>query len=252
MNHPERGWWIRLAALALRRPLSLVADREWQGAEHLPPTGGVIVCSNHISHFDPLTLAHFLYDNGRLPRFLAKASLFDAPLIGRVLRGAGQIPVYRDSADAVHAFSAAVDSVNSGHCIALYPEGTLTIDVDGWPMTAKSGAARIALSTGAPLIPVAQWGPEKILPSGAKVPRFFPRRTMHVVAGPPIDLSAYVGLELNAELLLAASEQIMAAITALLEKIRDELAPAVRTKRADQTRHLPNIRRPKSSKRRSA
>lgn len=231
MARREFGMWFRLAVAVLRPFMVLFTKRSWRGGEHLPPAGGVIVCSNHISHFDPLTLAHFLYESGRTPRFLAKASLFSAPVVGLVLKSSGQIPVYRDSEDAVHALSAAVAAVRRGECIALYPEGTLTLDPALWPMTGKTGAARIALMTAAPLIPVAQWGPQDVLPAGAHFPRLLPRRTIHVVAGPALDLAPYAGRTVDADVLAEVTELIMAAITALLAAARGEAGPAVRMQR---------------------
>ena len=146
-----------------------------------------------------------------------------------MLRGAKQIPVYRESADASKAFSAAVaGGPRAGECVAIYPEATLTRDPDLWPMVGKTGAARVALETGAPVIPVAQWGPQELLPPYAKRPHLFPRKTMHVWAGPPVDLDGRSRAgPMDAALLHEVTERIMAAITALLEEIRGEQAPAV-------------------------
>jgi 1-acyl-sn-glycerol-3-phosphate acyltransferase len=247
------GFWYRLAAILLRRPLLLLTKRDWHGAEHLPREGGFVVCTNHVSHFDPLAFAHFVYDNGRLPRFLGKEGVFRVPVVGTILRGAGQIPVYRESADASKAFSAAVEAVRKGECVAIYPEATLTRDPGQWPMTGKTGAARVALATGAPVIPVAQWGPQEILPPYGRMLRLFPRKTMHMLAGPPVDLSAYVDRPLDAQVLHEVTEEIMTAITALLEQIRGEKAPAERFDL--RTSELPKTgdpHRPDGSARRTA
>lgn len=252
MTAPELGLGFRLAVTVLPPFLTTFTRMSWRGGENLPQSGGVVVCSNHISHFDPLTLANFIYDNGRVPRFLAKSSLFKAPVIGPVLKSAGQIPVYRESADAAQALSAAIAAVGQGHCVALYPEGTLTHDPAMWPMSGKTGAARIALTTGAPIIPVAQWGPHKVMPPGARFPRLLPRRTMHVVAGPPVDLSAFQGREIDAVVLRDVTEAIMAAITSLLAPLRREVAPEVRHQRLKTVRAAIEIRRAKPKKRKSA
>jgi 1-acyl-sn-glycerol-3-phosphate acyltransferase len=222
------GFWFRLAVVLLRRPLLLLTKRDWGGTDNLPAQGGIVVCTNHVSYFDPLAFAHFVYDNGRVPRFLGKAALFGIPFVGTVLRGAGQIPVYRESADAGKAFSAAVDAVHRGECVAIYPEATITRDPYGWPMVGKTGAARVALATGAPVVPIAQWGPQDVLAPYGKRLRLFPRKTMHVLAGPPVDLSEFMGRQVDAELLRAVTEKIMAGITALLEQIRGDKAPQVR------------------------
>lgn len=224
----RRGFWYGLAVLLLRRPLAILADRDWHGGENIPATGGVILCPNHVSYLDPLTFAHFVHDNGRLPRFLAKESLWGVPGLSHVLDGTDQIPVYRESHNAVSAFSAAVDAVRAGKAVAIYPEATITRDPDLWPMAGKTGAARVALATGAPVIPIAQWGPQDLLAPYAKRLRVFPRRTVHVHAGPPVDLSDLDGTELNAEVLREATDRILDAIAALLEQIRGEQAPATR------------------------
>ncbi len=222
------GFWYRLAVVLLRRPLLVLTKRDWRGTEHLPQQGGYVACVNHVSHFDPLAFAHFLYDNGHLPRFLGKEAIFRVPVVGTIIRGAGQIPVYRESADATKAYTAAVDAVRRGECVAIYPEATITRDPGLWPMTGKTGAARVALVTGAPVIPVAQWGPQEVLPPYSKRLRLLPRKTMHLAAGPPVDLAEFVGRPMDAETLRLVTEKIMTAITVLLEGIRGEAAPAVR------------------------
>lgn len=249
-KRPQRiGFWYRLAVVILRPLLMLLTRRDWRGAEHLPESGGILVVTNHVSHVDPLTFAHFVFDNGRLPRFLGKEALFRVFFVGAVLRGAKQIPVYRESADASRAFSAAVQAVRDGECVGFYPEATLTRDPELWPMVGKTGAARVALETGAPVIPIAQWGPQDLLPPYAKRPRLFPRTTMQVLAGPPVDLSEFAGRRIDGPLLKAATEKIMAAITEQLEQLRGEPAPAVRFDvRSSQ---LPRTGNPKREPRRT-
>jgi len=249
VKHRRIGFWYRLAAIILRRPMMLLTRRDWSGAEHLG-SGGAVVVVNHVSYFDPLAFAHFLYDNGRLPRFLAKSALFRLFFIGSVLRGAKQIPVYRDTVDAASAYSAAVEAVNNGELVAIYPEATLTRDPDLWPMTGKTGAARVALATGAPVIPVAQWGPQDVLAPYTKSVHLFPRQTMHLKAGPPVDLSEFEGRPVDTPLLHEVTEKIMTSITQLLEEIRGEKAPVVRfdPRRAG----LPTTGNPEPDGRRSA
>jgi 1-acyl-sn-glycerol-3-phosphate acyltransferase len=191
----------------------------------MPADGGFITAVNHNSHVDPFAYAHYQYNTGRVPRFLAKSGLFRKGFVGAAMRGTGQIPVYRETTDALSAFRAAIDAVESGECVAFYPEGTLTRDPDLWPMTGKTGAARVALQTRCPVIPVAQWGANELLPPYAKKPALFPRKTHRVVAGPPVDLSSFYGREMTPELLKEATEVIMAAITRQLEEIRGEKAP---------------------------
>jgi 1-acyl-sn-glycerol-3-phosphate acyltransferase len=224
------GFWYRLAAVIAKPPLVLLFKRDWRGMENVPGEGGFITAVNHNSYLDPLSYAHFQYNTGRVPRFLAKAALFKPAFVGSILRGTGQIPVYRESTDAANAFRAAIDAINSGECVAFYPEGTLTRDPGLWPMVGKTGVARVALMTKAPVIPVAQWGANEAMPPYAeeKKIRLFPRKTLKVMAGTPVDLSEFYGQEPTADVLRDATDVIMAAISDLLADLRGEPAPGER------------------------
>ncbi|WP_344534193.1 lysophospholipid acyltransferase family protein [Streptomyces albiaxialis] len=231
MSRHKVGFWYRLAAVLLKPPLVVLFKRDWRGMEHIPAERGFITVVNHNSHLDPLSYAHYQFNTGRVPRFLAKNALFKGGIVGTVMRGTGQIPVYRESADAVGAFRAAVEAIEKGECVAFYPEGTITRDPAMWPMAGgKSGAARVALLTRAPVIPVAQWGANLAVPPYAKFKQlsFFPRKTLTVQAGPPIDLSAYYDREPTAEVLREVTDVMMDAVTAQLAGIRGEEAPAER------------------------
>ena len=123
------GSWIVIPIL------ELLTKRDWRGIENLPKRGPVIAISNHISYADPLIFAHFLFSNGRAVRFLAKASLFKVPVLGFILRTAGQVPVDREIKGS-EAMPHALAFIKAGHCVGIYPEGTLTSDKDLWPMKA--------------------------------------------------------------------------------------------------------------------
>lgn len=216
----------RNVARVIRPLLLAITKRDWRGAEHLPATGGYIAAANHMTNFDPLTFAHFLYDNGVAPKILAKSSLFTIPVVGRVLTATGQIPVHRNTVQAGQSLDAAVAALAEGECVAVFPEGTLTGDPDLWPMVGKTGVARLALTTRVPVIPVAQWGPQDVLGRYSKLPRLIPPKEVTVVAGPPVALDDLYGRPLDAATLREATGRVMAAITSLLEDIRDEKAPS--------------------------
>ena len=228
MPHPPRAnSAYRTVARVVRPFLRAVTRRDWRGAEHLPAGGGYILVVNHVTNLDPLTFAHFVYDNGLVPKVLAKESLFRVPVVGRALRATGQIPVARGTVTAGSSLAAAARALADGEVVAIFPEGTLTRDPDLWPMVGKTGAARLALTTGAPVIPVAQWGAHRVLGRYSKVLKPFPRKVVTVVAGPPVDLSDLVtgGATPDAAALREATTRIMAAITAMLEEIRGQKAP---------------------------
>jgi 1-acyl-sn-glycerol-3-phosphate acyltransferase len=220
------GWGYRLTLIVCIPILSAIMRRDWRGAENLPRTGGVVAVSVHASNLDPLTFGHFIHGNGRVMRFLAKASLFKVPGFGALLRSAKQIPVHRGGGDAALAFASAVEAVRAGQLVAVFPEGTLTRDPDMWPMRGKTGAARIALTTGAPVVPIGQWGAHEVLPRYSKRLHLFPRKTVHVVAGPPVDLDDLRGRELDAEVLQEATDRIMRALVGIVADLRGETPPA--------------------------
>jgi len=214
---------------ALARPvLNVFLGRQWSGQEHLPKDRGFIVCPNHNTEIDPLVVGHYLYNSGHLPHFLAKASLFDIPVVGPILRASRQIPVERSSAGSKRSLLTAREVMDEGGAVVVYPEGTLTRDPELWPMRGRTGAARLALQTGAPVVPVAQWGANGLFPRYAKRIHPFPRKTAKVVAGPPVDLSEFQGQPITKTVLDAATAKIMASLTALLAELRGEAAPAER------------------------
>ncbi|MET7283013.1 lysophospholipid acyltransferase family protein [Kribbella sp. NPDC005582] len=224
---PRRGFWFGVI-VALVKPFMLIFTKPvFSGRENMPRHGGVVFVPNHISHFDPFVLGFFIWECRRIPRLLGKASLFKLPIAGRIITSAGQIPVHRDSTQAADAFRDAVAAVERGECVGVYPEGTITRDPDLWPMTGKTGAARIALMTGAPVIPIANWGAQEILRSYTGKMRFrlLPRKTVMARAGKPVDLSAFEGKPITNQLLHEATEVIMRALADTLGELRGETPP---------------------------
>ena len=224
----KRGWAVDLAVVILKPALLATTRRTWIDGEKIPAEGGCIVVVNHMSHVDPLLTALFVYDHGRIPRYLAKSGLFKNKALAGFLTSAGQIPVERLSRTAIGAYDAAVAAVRAGECVVVYPEGTLTRDPGLWPMTGKSGAARIALETGCPVIPVGHWGVQKILAPYASRPHLVPRQHVTMQAGDPVDLTDLVGRTRSTEAINTATARIMAALTSIVEELRGETAPAER------------------------
>jgi 1-acyl-sn-glycerol-3-phosphate acyltransferase len=197
----------------------------WRGTQYLPATGPVIIVANHISHSDPVVLAHYVYDAGRWPQYLAKSSLFRIPVIGPILGWVRQIPVERGTADARKALDAAVAAIEAGGCVLIYPEGTTSKEPDLWPMKGKTGAARLWLLTKAPVVPVVMWGPQRLFdPRTHKLhPR--PRTPVTVVAGPPLDLSTWDNATATTAILGEISEFVMLTLRDMLVDIRGGTPP---------------------------
>lgn len=217
MAHGRIGFWRRLAVCLVVGSMSVWTRRTWTGQGNLPPTGGIILVPNHVSHFDPLIVAHYVYKAGRWPRFLGKASLWKLPVVGFLLRKTLQIPVERGSVDAVKSLDTLVEAIRAGGAVVIYPEGTTTREPDLWPMRGKTGAARLALATGAPVIPIANWGAERVFDPRTKKFKVRPRTPVSVTAGRPVDLSRWAGA--------APSRTVLEQMTdAIMLDIRDQLA----------------------------
>jgi 1-acyl-sn-glycerol-3-phosphate acyltransferase len=229
----EKTFVWRLLAAIIIPALLFLARYRMRGLERLPATGAFILAPNHYSDFDPLVSAYAVWRSGRVPRYLAKASLFRVPVLGAAMRATGQIPVER-AGGGVDPLVAAKRLVDDELAVIIYPEGTLTRDPELWPMRGKFGAARLALQSGVPVIPAATWGAQRVLPRWGKRISLFPRKDIEVLVGDPVDLSRWAGKHADPKALAAATEAIMASITALTERLRDETAPA---KRWDPAEH---------------
>nr|WP_245928926.1 lysophospholipid acyltransferase family protein [Murinocardiopsis flavida] len=217
-----------VVASIVRPIMTAVTKATWEGQHHIPREGGVILAANHLSLADPLTIAHYLYVAGhRWPTFTGKDSVFRIPVVGAVARSTGQIPVYRGSTDAIKALREAEKALTVDHAsVIFYPEGTCTRDPEMWPMVAKTGLARLALKTGVPVIPLAHWGEQDLLPYGTAKLRPFPRKPVHLLAGPPVDLTRFAGQPATSAVLKEATAAIMRDITDLQARIRGEEPPA--------------------------
>jgi len=211
--------------VAVKPLMSLLSRRDWRGMEHIPQTGPVIIVANHISHADPLVLAHYIYDAGRWPVFLAKSGVFRIPVLGRWLHAIEQTPVERGTVDAVKALDAARSALTDGKCVLIYPEGTTTREPDLWPMKGKTGAARLWLATDAPVVPVVMWGPQRLFDPRTHKLRPVPRTPVAVVAGPPLDLSKWAGASPTGTTLAEITEHIMLALRDMLAPLRDGTPP---------------------------
>ncbi len=218
--------WRNVTKIVVRPLVPLLMKRDWRGQENFPASGGMILAANHLSYADVLALCLYTDGAGRYPVFLAKSSLFRIPVLGRIIRKTGQLPVNRGQADAALVLKDAEHVIGDHDCVIFYPEATVTRDPDLWPMVAKTGVARLALVTGVPVVPVASWGAQDILPYGSIRPHLLPRKMVRILAGPPVDLSAFQGQPLTPQNLRAVTDLIMADVTALLARLRGETPPA--------------------------
>ncbi|GAB3644918.1 lysophospholipid acyltransferase family protein [Glycomyces tarimensis] len=231
-------WLVHVAGGLVKGALVLLTKRRWDGMGNIPLGGPVILVWNHYSDFDPLPVAHFVYNSGRHPRFLLKSSLVEIPVVGPIIKATGQIPVHRGRKDAADSLREALDVLKAGGAVVMAPEGTVTKEPDRWPMRGKTGVARLALESGAPVVPVAQWG-SLAIHDRRRTPKFKlgRRKTVTVVAGPPVDLSQWRGAEITREHLAAVAERVMETLRAGVAEIRGEEAPPlfdVRERRMNQ------------------
>jgi len=226
---PEKTPIFRVMAGIAMPFMSAIARYELEGTENVPATGAFVLAPNHFSNLDPLVMGIAMWKIGRMPHYLAKASLFEIPVVGMLLRKSGQVPVERGGRSRTSDPMAGARRISDeGLAVVIYPEGSLTRDPNLWPMRGKSGAVRTALEQGIPLIPAAHWGDQEILGPYSNRPSFFPRRTVRIRFGEPVDLSAFRDRPLDSAVLTQATAVLMEAITRIVEELRDEKAPAER------------------------
>jgi 1-acyl-sn-glycerol-3-phosphate acyltransferase len=182
-----------------------------EGAQTIPVRGPVILASNHVSYLDPLVLAYLADQRKRRVRFLAKAELFEKQPLGSILKGAHQIPVKRGTSDAASSLDAAVDALGRGECVTVFPEGTISLDLE--PMVGKSGTARLAQQSGVPVTPVGLWGMQRVMFKGRK-PQWRTGVAESIAVGAPIRVAPDEDVR-------EATDRIMRAICAQVGRARE-------------------------------
>lgn len=229
-SRPSAFW---PAAAIVVPAVGLISRIEITGGEHLPLEGPYVLAPNHYSEFDPIIIAVATWRLGRAPRFMAKESLFKVPVLGALLRATGMVPVARASTAGAAKLSVdqGVALIEHGRGVIVYPEGSLTREPDLWPMRGKTGAVRLALAGDIPVIPVATWGVQRILPRYGRLSLWPLRKRVQVKLGPPVDLSVFRlegAAQRGAANLAAATDAVMADIAGLLGDLRGQTPPAQR------------------------
>lgn len=216
MRRPEP--WFRFAELVLRPPVALWFNWRFEGLEHIPREGPVLVACNHISYFDPLAHAYMLLKAGRRARFLAKSELYGNPFMRRLLEGAHQIKVERGTGSAA-PIEAATRALRGGAAVVIYPEGTITKNPDSTPMQGKTGIARLTLTSEVPVLPIAVWGSQPVWQrDGARSLTF--GRPIWLKAGAPTDFSEHEGRQDDPDTLRSVTDAIMDELTHLVTDLR--------------------------------
>lgn len=213
--------------------LQVAKQRSRSRAAASLPSGPIIVISNHTSYADGVLLALACRRLGRELRLLATAGVFRAPVIGPLARRLGFIPVQRGTAEAAGSLDDAATALAAGEAVGLYPEGRLTRDPMMWPERAKTGAVRLALRSGAPIVPVAMLGAHEVVGRRAIVRNLVrnvirrPKVTTKV--GAAIDVRDLMRIgpttEPTNDEIRVASDLVMGRLVDLVEELRGEDAP---------------------------
>ncbi|HEY1331272.1 MAG TPA: lysophospholipid acyltransferase family protein [Actinomycetota bacterium] len=202
----------------LRPALGAWFNWRFEGEEHIPSQGPLLVAANHVSQFDPLADGLMLVRAGRHPRYLAKNDLWDNGFLRFVLNASHQIPVQRGSGSAA-PLDSAVRALKDGECVVVYPEATTTRNPDQLPMQGKTGIARLALTAEVPVLPIAVWGSHHIFQKGQPKNLTF-GRPIWLRAGAPIDFSDRVGYQEDPTALREVTDAIMGELTVLVTDLR--------------------------------
>jgi 1-acyl-sn-glycerol-3-phosphate acyltransferase len=198
-------------------PLLKAYFRPWtKGVEHVPAEGGAILASNHLAVIDSFVLPLVLE---RQVQFLGKSDYFTGTgikgrMVAGFMRGVGTIPVDRAGGKASEAaLNTGLRVLEQGGLFGIYPEGTRS--PDGRLYRGKTGVARLALESGAPVLPVAMVGTDKAQRVGQVIPKPIP---IGIVIGEPLDFSRYRGMENDRFVLRAVTDEIVYAILRLSEQ----------------------------------
>ena len=186
------------------------------GAENIPKHGPVIVACNHISYFDPLCHAYIIDRSGRKCRFFAKSELWKNPFLRFVLTHAHQIPVERGSGES-GPVEKAIEWLGKDELVVIYPEATITTNPDLTPMQGKTGVGRVALATGAPVVPIAVWGSHWVRPKKRKPVQKF-RRLIALKAGDPMTFDDLRGTD-PAEAAREATDRVVGELDRLVREL---------------------------------
>ncbi|MEU8658250.1 lysophospholipid acyltransferase family protein [Actinoplanes philippinensis] len=159
---PRLWRWLLVVARIVVFPLARL--RVSGGLPEQLRDGPVILAANHVSPFDPVVIMAACHKAGIAPRFMATGGVFRAPIVGSIMRHCGHIRVDRNTAHVADALPNAAKALAENSAVLVYPEGRIGLDPWMWPERGKTGAARMAQMSGAPVLPVAQWGTHAVLP----------------------------------------------------------------------------------------
>ena len=216
MRKPEP--WFQFAAGVLRPLVGFWFNWRFEGLEHIPQEGPLLLACNHISYFDPLAHGYMLLKAHRRPRFLTKSELYGSPFMRRLLEGAHQIRVERGTGSQ-EPLEQARRALKDGEAVVIYPEATITRNPDSTPMQGKTGIARLALASEVPVLPIAVWGSRHVWQrDGAHSLRF--GRPIWLKAGVPMDFSEYEGRQDDPQTLRTVTDAIMDELTRLVNDLR--------------------------------
>ena len=190
----------------------------FDGLENIPRRGPLIVAGNHISYFDPLCQGYMVVKAKRQPRFFAKSELWRNPFLRFILSHARQIPVQRGTGES-GPVEKAIDALGQGNVVMIYPESTITTNADLTPMQGKTGVARVALATGAPVVPIAVWGSHWVKPKRRRARQKLGRLIV-LKAGEPMRFDeALLARADDPEVLRDVTDQVMAELDRLVREL---------------------------------
>ncbi len=201
-----------IVKLTSRPELIPFARFDIDGVDRIPKTGPAIIVANHRSYFDTVAVGLTVVQSGRTVRFLGKKEVFDAPVVGQLARALGGIRVDRGSGSD-EPLREATRALNGGDMVVVMPQGTIPRGPDFFEpvLRGRTGAARLAAATQAPVIPVGLWGTEKVWPRSARVPN-----VANVVNPPVVRVRVGTPVPLEHDDVHVDTEGIMDSIVDLL------------------------------------
>lgn len=232
VGEKRQSFGAHLATLAVAGASAIFSKHIVEGEDKVPKDGPVILAANHISYADTVILNAYFYLFQRVPNILVKDNLFKIPVVGSYMKSVHALPVARgQGAGNQPVLDTALKVLDRGDAVMIYPEGTAGRGEDTWPIKGKSGLGHLALESGAPVVPVAQWGAQNIMrrgEDGKQHVSLWPlRKPIDISIGEPLIFSKSSPEIQTSEDNHLVQEQIvtdlvMRAITHQLAEIRDE------------------------------
>lgn len=236
-EYSQMSLFFRFVVNVIRLFIKFRVKRVVENIDKIPSEGPCIVIANHFNEFDAVLATEFVTQAHRAPRIFAKSSLWKIPIVKQAFNSGNLIPVNRGTKEAAKSLEVANEGLKNGDLIFIFPEGTISKDPQSWPMTCKTGAARLAIMSNAKVIPILQDGAQFLSKTCDKNVSWYQKHKkgnkvlIHLKAFDPIDFTDLFTKssdnldEISDDLVKKVNQRIESTLTKIVEENRGVKAP---------------------------